>query len=261
MIDNQCGDMTCNNIKQGVACKLIRTSLMRKYFIYVLIIFCFLLWSCKKNIDNRLYTISGKLLESSSNPVPVTNYKLTLVQNRKLGFLGSFEGIEQTVSTNNEGRFSFSYSLKSGTGVATGSTNPNPLYLTSYDTSQHKNLYPEFNPITVKVDTNFNAFFLYKKIDRVVRKVQFNIPLNSGESLEVITTGTFGAKYKTLTGPIAAGTLLVVDTLNNYKTSRLNLQSKTYTILSVLKKPSYQKDLNIELSLGDEDFREILMVY
>lgn len=234
---------------------------MRKYLFYALTVSIIFLVGCKKNVDGRLYTITGKLLESSSNPAPVTNYKLTLVQNRELSFMGSFEGIEQTVSTDNAGKFNFSYSLKSGTGVATGSTNPNPLYVTSYDTLQHKNLYPEFNPITVKVDTNFNTFYLYKKIDRIVRKVQFNTALNSGESLEVITTDAFGAKYKTLTGPISAGTLLVVDTITNYKISRLNLQSKKYNILSVLKKPMYQKDLNIEVGIDDETYREIQMTY
>lgn len=234
---------------------------MKTLLFYTLTFASLLIIGCKKSVDKRLYTISGILLESSRNPIPVTGYNLTLRQNRELSPFGSFEGIEQTIATDNNGKFSFSYSLKSGTGVGTGSTNPNPLYLTSYDTLKHKNLYPEFNPITVKTDTNFNTFYLFKKIDKVVRKVLFNTSLNSGESLEVITTDAFGAKYKILNGPISAGTLLVVDTIIDYKISRLNLQSKKYTVLSVLKKPMYQKDLNIDLAIGDENYREIQMTY
>ena len=217
--------------------------------------------SCKKNVTNKVTTISGRLLESSSNPIPVSSYKLTLNQNQVLSPFGSYSGIEQTVKTDNDGKFSFSYSLKTGSGVGSGSTNPNTLYISSFDTLKYRNLYPEFNPISVSVDTTLNTFYLYKKIDKLVRKVKFDNPLNSGEVLQVITTDAAGAQYENLTGPIAAGTTLIVDTINNYKISRLNLQSKKYTVLSVLKKPMYQTDLNIFLDIGDENYREILMTY
>ena len=46
--------------------------------------------SCKKNITNKITTISGRLLESSSNPIPASGYKLTFNQNQVLSFLGSF---------------------------------------------------------------------------------------------------------------------------------------------------------------------------
>lgn len=217
--------------------------------------------SCKKNVADKVTAISGRLLESSSNPTPVSSYRLTLNQNQLLTPFGSYSGIRQTVSTDNDGKFSFSYSLKTGSGAGTGSTNPNALYISSNDTMQYKSLYPEFNPISAGVDTNFNTFYLFKKIDKLVRKVKFDNPLNSGEVLEVITSDATGAQYKNLTGPIAAGTTLIVDTINNYKISRLNLQTKKYTMLSVLKKPMYQTDLNIFLDIGDENYREILMTY
>lgn len=217
--------------------------------------------SCKKNVSQKITTISGRLLESSSNPIPVSSYKLTLNQNQVLSPFGSYSGIEQTVTTDNDGKFSFSYSLKKGSGLGSGSTNPNSLYISSYDTLKYRNLFPEFNPISVSVDTNLNTFYLYKKIDKLVRKVKFDNPLNNGEVLQVITTDAAGAQYKNLDGPIAAGTTLVVDTINNYKISRLNLNSKKYTVLSVLKKPMYQADLNIFLDIGDENYREILMTY
>ena len=234
---------------------------MKRVLFYAASVFVLLLPGCKKNVDNRTYKISGRLLESSSNPVSITGYKLTLFQNAILSFMGSYKEIQTETTTDNEGKFTFSYSLTSGTGIATGSTNPNTLYITSYDTSQFKQLHPEYRPISVRVDTSLNTIYLYKKINKLVRKVNFTTALNAGETLDVITTDAFGAKYNRLSGPISAGTLLIVDTIINYKVSRLDLQSKGYTILSVLKKPSFQKDLNIFLNLGDEDYREVLMTY
>lgn len=178
-----------------------------------------------------------------------------------MSFLGSYKGVQAEAITDNEGKFKLSYSLTSGTGIATGSTNPNALYVISNDTSQFRQMYPEYRPISVRVDTSLNTIYLYKKINRLVRKVTFTNALNAGETLDVITTDAFGAKYKTLNGPISAGTQLILDTILNYKISRLDLQSKKYTILSVLKKPSFQKDLNVFLDLGDEDYREIIMTY
>jgi hypothetical protein len=94
-----------------------------------------------------------------------------------------------------------------------------------------------------------------------VRKVKFENALKNDEILQVITIDDAGTKYNNLKGPIPIGTTLIVDTIENYKNSRLNLQTKKYTLLSVLKKPTYQKDLNILLDIGDEFYREILMTY
>jgi hypothetical protein len=234
---------------------------MRKQLFYTLFIIVLFAFGCKKNSSNRIYTISGKLLESTGNPVAVKGYKLTLFQNRVLSFLGSYYGVEEEVLTDNEGRFTFSYSLKSGTGLATGGTNPNPLYINSYDTSQYAKLYPEYSPISVRIDTNMQTIYLFKKINKLVRKVNFTMALSAGETLDVITSDASGATYNKINGPVSAGSFVVVDTISNYKIARLDLESKQYTILSALKKPSYQKDLNIFVNLGDEDYREILMTY
>lgn len=231
-----------------------------KHF-FSLTLFLLLISSCKKDTTSKTYTVSGKLLECSSNPIPVTNYKITLNQNAILSFTGSVDGIEQTVSTDNNGEFKISYSLKTGSGLASGSTNPNYLYLTGNDTTQYKGLEPEFIPISVKTDTSLGSIYLFKKISQVIRKVQFNNTLNSGERLEVITLKAGGGQYSYLYGPISSGTTITVDTISNFKISELNLQTKKYTVSSALKKPSYQTDFNIYLDIGDETYREILMQY
>ena len=227
---------------------------------FLSIVFFFV--ECRKNIgSDKQYTISGKILESSSNPIPVSNYRLKIYQSKALSFLGSLGGIDQVILTDNDGIFNFSYTPKTGSGIYSHSTNPNPISVSGYDTVKYKSLYPEFNPISANVDNNLSIVFLFKKIDKLVRKVKFNNSLSSDDSLEVITTDASGAKYKTLHGPIPSNTLLVVDTIFGYKISRLNLNTNQYTILSVLKKPMYQTDLNLLGSIGDENYREILMTY
>jgi hypothetical protein len=232
--------------------------LYKTFFVFLFLIFTI---SCKKNINNEKTIISGRLLESSSNPIPIANYNLTLNQNQVLTPFGSLKGIEQTVTTDNDGNFLFSYSLEKGSGIGAASTNSKSLYISSNDKSKYNSLFPEFNPISVGVDTSLNTIYLYKKINKLVRKVKFENALKNDEILQVITIDDAGTKYNNLKGPIPIGTTLIVDTIENYKNSRLNLQTKKYTLLSVLKKPTYQKDLNILLDIGDEFYREILMTY
>ena len=95
----------------------------------------------------------------------------------------------------------------------------------------------------------------------LVRKVKFDNVLNSGEILKLITVETNGSQPKDINGPIAAGTTLTVDTIINFKISLLDLQTKKYTLVSALTKPSYQTNLIVLLDIGDENNREIIMNY
>lgn len=217
--------------------------------------------SCKKNSADKIYMIQGQVLESTSNPIPVTNYTLSFYQKANSGLLGGVSGVDTTTKTGNDGRFVFQYNPNKNYGFSRGGTNPNEISFEGVDTIKYKGLYPAWYQVSSLTDIDLNTLYLFKKIETLVRKVQFTNNLNSGESLEVITTDSSGASYKTLTGPISSGTLLAVDTIKNCKISTFNLLSKQYILLAVLKKPSYQKDLNIVLTQGDETYREILMTY
>lgn len=217
--------------------------------------------SCKKNSADKLYTIAGQILESNSNPIPVSNYALSFYQKSNSGLLGGVSGLDTTAKTGNDGKFSFQYNPNKNYGFSGGGTNPNEISFEGIDTIKYKGLYPEWYPVSSLIDVNLNTLYLFKKIETLVRKVQFTNSLSIGETLEVITTDSSGASYKTLTGPITSGTLLTVDTIKNCKISIFNLMSKEYILLAVLKKPSYQKDLNVIMTQGDEVYREILMTY
>ncbi|MDB5232425.1 MAG: hypothetical protein JWN76_3230 [Chitinophagaceae bacterium] len=220
-----------------------------------------LLTSCKKHSVDKFYNIKGQILESSSNPIPVTNYTLTFYQKASAGLLGGVSGLDARTKTDNDGKFNFQYYPNKNYGFSTGGTNPNTITIEGIDTIKYRGLYPEWHPVPSLVDTNLNILYLYKKIQILVRKVQFNNSLNTGEILEVITPDSSGSSHKTLTGPIPNGTIIIVDTIKDCKLSIFNLSSNEYNLSATLKKPSYQKDFSIILTKGDEVFREILMIY
>lgn len=229
-------------------------------FIPVLILLVLFI-SCRKNNSGKNYIIRGQVLESSSNPVPVSNYTISFYQKANSGLLGGVQGLDTMAKTGGGGIFSFQYNAAKNYGLSRGGTNPNDIHITGVDTAKYKGLYPRWYSIPSLQDINLNTIFLFKKIDLLVRKIQFINPLNAGESLVMITTDSSAASYKTITGPIPGGTLLTVDTIRNCKLTWLNTANKTYTLTAVLQKPSFQKDTSLILSQGDEAYREILIRY
>ncbi|MFY7840969.1 MAG: hypothetical protein ACOVP7_11875 [Lacibacter sp.] len=198
----------------------------------IVLLLTLLFAGCKKITGNKTYTIQGQILESSSNPVPVAGYDLSFSQPSIFALLGGDPGFDKTIKTTSDGRFVFKYS---------SSGNDRTIFIRGVDTLKYRKLYPEWFPVTALGNVNLNSIYLFKKIDRLVRKVQFNTALNSGEVLEVITTDSSGASYNNIFGPVNAGTLMTVDTIVNCKMSRLHLLTREYVLSAVLKKPFYQK--------------------
>jgi hypothetical protein len=226
----------------------------------VTLIAMFLVTGCKKQSAHKIHTIKGQIFESTSNPIPVNNYTLTFYQKANSGLLGGVSGLDTTTKTDNDGKFSFQY-RPDNFGFSTVVTNPNQISIEGTDTLQYKVHYSRWYPVPALTDTNLNTLYLYKKIQILVRKVQFNNSLNTGEKLDVITPNGFGTNRKTLNGPIASGTLVIVDTILNCKLSIFNLATNQYNLSSTLTKPSYLKGFVILVPKGDEAFREILMDY
>lgn len=200
-------------------------------------------------------------MESTSNPVPVSNYRLRMHQGSSSGLLGGVSGFDENIQTASDGRFTFKYNPYQNFGFSSGGSNPNDITLTGTDSLQYQDLYSYWTPIPALKDINLDTLYLYKKIRTIVRKIQFDNELNDGEKLEVITSNSPRFDYKTITGPIAAGTILTLDPILNGRLTSYHLSNKEYSFLAVLKKPSYQKNLSILLSKEDEAYREILMIY
>jgi hypothetical protein len=226
-----------------------------------IIILAILFSSCKKNSDAKLYTVQGKILESTSNPIPVTNYQLYVYQKSNSGLLGGVSGIDKNIKTDNNGFFMFQYDPNKNFGFSQGGTNPNDISIYGIDTIKYKDIGALWYPIQSSLDINLNTIYLFKKIQSLVIKVQFNTGLNAGESLEVIASDSSGSSHKTLTGPISSGTLLIVDIIHNCKLSIFDLSARQYRLNAALQKPSYLKDSTIILNQDDEILREIILTY
>jgi hypothetical protein len=226
-----------------------------------IILFAILLYSCKKNNNPKLYTIQGKILESTSSPIPITNYELHIYQKSNSGLLGGVSGIEKNIKTNNNGSFIFQYNPTENYGLSQGASNPNDISIYGVDTLKYKNIGSLWYPIQSTIDINLNTIYLYKKIQTLVRKVQFNTSLNTGESLEVITSDSSGSSYKIISGPVSSGTLVIVDTIYNCKLSIFDLSGRQYRLHAALQKPSYLKDSTVILNQDDEILREIKLTY
>ena len=219
------------------------------------------LMSCKKHSADKIYTIEGQILESTSNPIPVTEYAIYFSQRSNSGLLGGVYGLQNTVKTGIDGRFKFQYNPTKNYGLSTGGTNLNEIYIYGIDSIKYNRIGSEWYPITSSIDTNLNTIYLFKKIQTLIRKVQFNNSLNAGEILNVISPDSSGSDYKLITGPIPAGTILNVDTIRNCKLSMFNLITKEYHFTITLTKPSYLTYLSVIMRPGDELFREVLITY
>lgn len=232
---------------------------MKKALPYSFLLMIVIFFGCRKDLIK--YNISGRLLESSSNPVPISNYNMQLHQRSDYGLLGGVEGVEKEFKTDANGYFSLSYSSEKPTGFYTGTVNNYALSLTGIDTVKYKGLYPDWYPIPANKDTALNTLYLYKKIEKFVRKIQFNSALAMNDSLEVITSTAYRSTYTTLHGPVPAGTLLVLDTIYQFKVQRYSISANSYFASSTLKKQGYQNTFGLSLHIGDEIYREQLLIY
>lgn len=215
-----------------------------------------ILSGCKKDKQSLpAYTISGQLLESSSNPVPVTGYRLASSQ-KSINSIGGLDYYSHSAITNTEGRFNIAYTPEANTLFNSGSINWNDIeiYGSSFEAT--------WRSVRANIDTNLNTIYLYKKIDRLVRKVQFNIPLNSGEVLHIKNYDWhMEENYKTLAGPVLSGTLITLDTITGFKVSKFNLATQGYFISGALYTSSNSAFPSFDLPAGDESLREIVLVY
>ena len=230
-----------------------------KWFFFIIMALVFT--GCKKEKTGKTFTVNGLIVESTGNPVPVSNYLMHLFQSSNSGLFGGVSGFDENITTGSNGRFTFKYNPNQNFGFSSGASNPNDIRLTGIDSLQYKDLYPTWSPIPALTDINLDTFYLFKKIKIIVRKIQFDNSLEDGESLEVITSNSPRSDYKTITGPIAAGTVLTLDPILNCRLTWFHLTNQQYSFSAVLKKPSYQKDRTIPLSKKDEDYLEVLMVY
>lgn len=237
---------------------------MRLFLLLIIVIIS----SCTKPIFDQkqppVIAIKGQIFESRSNPLPVANYSLLIGQGHThpIGLIGDLDTIK---TSDKEGRFVFyykdydEYAIKSINQQYYGELGQ--LSITAWDESKQNRMISEWLGFESLKNYNIDSLFLYKSIQKAVRKVRFKNALATGDTLEVITSNAHTAEYKTIYGPVAAGSFLTIDTLKNLRITVYHLALNTYILRSALKKTGYQTNHDIDVGLRDETNREIIMTY
>lgn len=115
---------------------------------------------CKKEERIPMYTITGKLLESAGNPVPITGFPLTLYRKESSGFLlGWMPGIEKDFKTNSDGSFTVTYSVEKGTGIYNLTPSDGPLKITGSDPVLYPGIVIQLYPLPANKDTSLNIVY------------------------------------------------------------------------------------------------------
>jgi hypothetical protein len=233
---------------------------MKKAFTYTFIFISFIaIISCKKQNVEQTYTISGQLLESSSNAIPSSNFTLNLSQKADYsGLFSNVEGVRKSVNTDNVGNFSFTYQPEEYAGIGRGNYNQYSMTISGLIAT---NFYFDWTNIKPNMNVNLGKIYQYKKIDQLIRKIQFNAALNANDSIKINTAFQNQANSKNIYGPIASGTLLIVDTIGPAKLNWLNIATNTYSLGSTTIHSNFLREFIFQFALGDENQKDIVLLY
>jgi hypothetical protein len=128
---------------------------------FVLLIFLFAGVSCKKQTRVAEYTITGRVLESIANPIPVKSYTMHLYRKERSGFTGWIPGISKDFKTDNSGNFSVTYTVEKGTGLGGIANSEEALTITGFDAILYPNVSLQLFPVPANKDTSFNTVYIY----------------------------------------------------------------------------------------------------
>ncbi len=134
-------------------------------FWLMIVLFCSFFASCKKeNVSNNV-SIQGQLLESSSNPIIISNYTLSFYQKDNSGLFGGVQGFEKSIQTDNNGNFYFQYDPGKNFGLSSGGINENSISIYGFGyQNQVSPTQPVWLPVEGGKNINLNKLYLYKKI-------------------------------------------------------------------------------------------------
>lgn len=167
--------------------------------------------ACQKE---KTYQVKGRLLQSRSIPLAVTNTSLTLYQPGSGGApiaLGTFSSI---AAGKTDGTGSFSIQFKEGKGTFFGipAANKNALTLTGSDALGLTSFYIRNYPYNTT--EAFEPIYLYKKADTLIVKSKVIAPIVATDSFTIYVTTVNGNQKRIKKGYTApADSELVLDTI------------------------------------------------
>jgi hypothetical protein len=233
---------------------------------YSAIITLFIFGSCKKELlphpDNgKMFAVKGVLLESTSNPVPVSYQDIKLIRPSIYSYYWGYNYgfMSLTTNTDKNGNFQFKYPGKSS--ILDG--NNQNLYFQLSAPTVFGSVVTKWSFIRPYIDTNVNTIYLYKKISQLIRGVKFDKNLLLGDSILINTSEAYqNLKAKVIFGPVSAGSTVVVDTLTNYLFTNYKISEERYECLATLYINNNKKyDTTILISNIDENINNIVLRY
>lgn len=186
-----------------------------------------LLFGCRKK--TKVYSIEGRILQSSSNPVPQGNYKLTFYQKGSPIIpipIGS-SSASATSLTNADGYFNCRFQTGEATFLLIPLSNSSPLTMQGDNNNLHINLY--WNNIPAR-DTVLGNVYLYKQINKAIIKISSSIEILPADTLNITTQTSTGDYKKILSGlSIQPGTVTSIDTISQLISANFDVLQKQYT--------------------------------
>ena len=235
----------------------------KSYLIGFILVLSFpvLFYSCKKE---TFITFEGRLLISNTNPVPVSNYKVSFFQAGSAGIpIAIYSTSSETVTTtDNNGNYSARFEPgRSGFLIFQGS-NSGPVNIMGVASGN----FPGF--AISNISPNAGTIYLYKKISNATLIIYaVNGGFATGDSLFIDYNSTAGPVHKTITGiTVAPGTTsFTLDTIIDLALSYYDFTGNNYQndVLIRLKKAgqSYTQYINPQLGTlippGDETNRQL----
>jgi hypothetical protein len=219
-----------------------------------------LLVSCKKEKAADIH-IEGRLLFSNTNPLPVTNYPMEIIQAPTIPLMNpSSVSSSFSITTNNEGYFECDFKDNTRHGYSSGRFTP--IQLRGNGTP----FLPYFS-INNIIPGNMGDIYLYKKIDSAIISVDASFAISPSDTLQInyYAVNGFATKKKTGIKVTAGTTHNIIDTLINAVFTTLEYQPKIYTnnilITQTTKAQPYQvtfsanQDPTAAIGPGDEKKR------
>ena len=185
-----------------------------------------LLSGCSKK--TKVYSIQGRVLQSSSNPVPLSNYKLTFFQPGRPEALIPIGASSASTSsfTNNNGFFSCRFQTGEATFLLIPLSNSSPLSMRGDNNDPLINL--SWSNIPAK-DTVLGDVYVYKKINKAVIKIISSTEILPQDSLIIRAPTALGEYRKVLTGiSIQPNTIITADTILQLISTNFDVPQKQY---------------------------------
>lgn len=181
--------------------------------------------SCKK--ERHIVTISGMLLQSSSNPVPVGNYTLSFYQQGstpELIDIGTYSASATCVTTA-AGNFQCNFTEGKGTFLGISMTNKGNITMSG---QRINNMIPFWTDLPAS-DTTLQNIFLYKIMHSAIVKIIAATDISASDTFIVQAPTLSGLHNKLITGvAIAANSTIAIDTIQDMIFTTYSFASKQY---------------------------------